>query len=424
MPLAPIEVALRDLRAGKPVIVVDDEHRENEGDLLVAAEFATPAAVNLMAREARGLICVALPGSRLDYLGLPLMVPAERNRSGFGTAFTVSVEARHGVTTGISAHDRARTIAVLADPAAGPADLVTPGHVFPLRAHDRGVLGRQGQTEAAVDLTRLAGLAPAGVICEIMADDGSMARRPELERFATRHGLHIVSVADLRAYRLEREAPPLPEREPPLVRAVAEVQLPTTHGPFRVLAFDETASPEREPQLALVRGNVDGSGREPPLVRLHSECLTGDVFGSRRCDCGPQLNAALAAVAGAGRGAILYLRQEGRGIGLLAKLHAYELQEQGLDTVEANERLGLPVDARDYRVAAAILRNLGIDRLRLLTNNPRKVDGLRAAGLNVVERVPLLIEASAENGRYLDTKRDKLGHLLAGRPEAATVVEQ
>lgn len=424
MPLAPIDVALGELRAGRMLIVVDDEQRENEGDLLVAAEFATPEVVNFMAREARGLICVALPGARLDELGLPLMVPTERNASGFGTAFTVSVEARHGVTTGISAYDRARTIAVLANPASGPADLVVPGHVFPLRAHDAGVLGRQGQTEAAVDLTRLAGLTPAGVICEIMADDGSMARRPQLERFAERHDLRIVSVADLRAYRRDRDASLLPERQLPLVRAVADVRLPTRHGPFRLLAFDETARPGREAQLALLRGALTDQGQEPPLVRLHSECLTGDVFGSQRCDCGPQLDASLAAIAAAGRGAILYLRQEGRGIGLLAKLHAYELQEQGLDTVEANERLGLPVDARDYRVAAAILHELGIDRLRLLTNNPRKVDGLRAAGITVVERVPLVVESSAENWRYLDTKRDKLGHFLAARPEVTTVVEQ
>lgn len=423
MPLAPIEDALRALQAGRLVIVVDDESRENEGDLLVAAEFATPEVVNFMAREARGLICVALPGQRLDELGLPLMVPPELNRSGFGTAFTISAEARHGVTTGISAHDRARTIAVLADPAAGPADLVIPGHIFPLRAHEHGVLGRQGQTEAAVDLTRLAGLIPAGVICEIMSDDGTMARRPALEAFAARHGLLIVSVADLRAYRLAREAPASMLGRP-LVRAVAEVRLPTAHGLFRLLAFHETARPDREPQLALVRGNIGDPRSAPPLVRLHSECLTGDVFGSRRCDCGPQLDASLATIAGADRGAILYLRQEGRGIGLLAKLHAYQLQEQGLDTVEANEQLGLPVDARDYRVAAAILRELGINRLRLLTNNPRKVAGLRAAGIDVVERVPLLIEPSADNGRYLDTKRDKLGHWLAAPPVIAPVVGQ
>lgn len=419
MPHASIEEALRALRAGKFMIVVDDEDRENEGDLIVAAEFATPGAINFMAREGRGLICVAMTGARLDQLGLTLMVPPERNRSGFGTAFTLSVEARQGVTTGISAHDRARTIAALIDPACKPDDLVSPGHIFPLRARDGGVLERGGQTEAAVDLTRLAGLRPAGVICEIMAEDGTMARRPQLERFATHHGLLIVSVADLRAYRRAHELA-RPAEAPTRVRRVAEVRLPTPHGRFQLCAYGEVARPDREPELALVRGDLaaDASGVAPPLVRLHSECLTGDVFGSLRCDCGPQLDAALVAVAAAERGIILYLRQEGRGIGLLAKLRAYALQEQGFDTVEANEQLGLPVDGREYETAAAILRDLGVTRLRLLTNNPDKVAGLVAAGLTVAERVPLVVTPSPDNARYLATKRDRLGHLLGGRVAA------
>jgi len=415
MPRTAITEALQSLRAGQFVLVVDDEDRENEGDLVIAADFATPEAINFMAREGRGLICVALTGARLDQLGLPLMVPHARNRSGFGTAFTLSVEARWGVTTGISAHDRARTIAALIDPAGGPADLVSPGHIFPLRARDGGVLERGGQTEAAVDLARLAGLTPAGAICEIMAEDGTMVRRPALEAFAERHDMPLISVAALRDYRRAHDDRP-PDvaavRSP--VRRVAVTVLPTAHGPFRLYAYTEIARPEREPDLALVRGDLapDAAPASAPLVRLHSECLTGDVFGSRRCDCGPQLDAALAAVAAEERGVILYLRQEGRGIGLLAKLHAYALQEQGLDTVEANEQLGLPIDAREYATAAAILRDLGVTRLRLLTNNPRKVAGLSAAGLTVAARVPSLIAPSPENARYLATKRDRLGHLL------------
>ncbi len=411
MPLAAIEEAIGELQAGRFVIVVDDEDRENEGDLVMAAEFATPAAINFMAREGRGLICLAMMGERLDELSIPLMVPPARNGAGFGTAFTVSVEARDGVTTGISAHDRARTIAVLIDPASRPDDLVMPGHVFPLRARDGGVLERAGQTEAGVDLARLAGLTPAAAICEIMAEDGTMARRPQLEAFAARHGLRLVSVADLIAYRRTCEAMPAAETGP-AVRRVAAVALPTALGSFQLIAYRERVRPDREPHLALVYGDRTGRDRPAPLVRLHSECLTGDIFGSRRCDCGPQLEAALAMVAATGGGAVLYLRQEGRGIGLLAKLRAYELQEQGLDTVEANERLGLPVDAREYHTAAAMLRDLGLTRLRLLTNNPRKVAGLTAAGVTVTERVPLVIPPSSENQRYLATKRAKLGHLL------------
>ena len=419
MPRTAITAALQALRVGRFVIVVDDEDRENEGDLVIAAEFATPAAINFMAREGRGLICVALTGARLDALGLPLMVPHARNRSGFGTAFTRSVEARHGVTTGISAHDRARTIAALLDLASGPDDLVSPGHIFPLRARDGGVLERGGQTEAAVDLARLAGLTPAGVICEIMAEDGTMARRPALAAFAARHDLPLVSVAALRDYRRAHgDTRPGVAPPPAPVRRVAETLLPTAHGPFRLCAYIEVARPEREPDLALVCGDLAADAGPAPLVRLHSECLTGDVFGSRRCDCGPQLDAALAAIAAAGRGAILYLRQEGRGIGLLDKLRAYALQERGCDTVEANEQLGLPIDAREYGTAAAILRDLGATRLRLLTNNPAKVAGLVAAGLAVVERVPLIIVPSPENARYLATKREKLGHLLDPAPVA------
>jgi len=415
MPRTTIAAALAALQAGRFIIVVDDEDRENEGDLVIAADFATPAALNFMAREGRGLICVALTGARLDRLGLPLMVPTARNGSGFGTAFTLSVEARQGVTTGISAHDRARTIAALIDPVSGPDDLVSPGHTFPLRARDGGVLERGGQTEAAVDLARLAGLTPAGVICEIMAEDGTMARRPALEAFADRHDVPLVSVADLQDYRRTHEAPrPDVRAIPAPVRRVAETILPTAHGPFRLCAYSVVGRPEQEPDLALVHGDLaaDSDLGPAPLVRLHSECLTGDVFGSRRCDCGPQLDAALAAVVASARGVILYLRQEGRGIGLLAKLRAYALQERGFDTVEANEQLGLPIDAREYATAAAILHDLGVTRLRLLTNNPDKIAGLSSAGLAVVERVPLVIAPSPDNARYLATKRDRLGHLL------------
>ena len=418
MPRTAITEALQALRAGRFVIVVDDEDRENEGDLVIAAEFATPEALNFMARVGRGLICVALTGARVDRRGLPLMVPTARNGSGFGTAFTLSVEARQGVTTGISVHDRARTIAALIDPVGGPDDLVSPGHTFPLRARDGGVLERGGQTEAAVDLARLAGLTPAGVICEIMAEDGTMARRPALEAFADRHDLPLVSVAALCDYRRAHgDTRPGVAPPPAPVRRIAETLLPTAHGPFRLCAYTEVARPEREPDLALVCGDLaaDSGSAPAPLVRLHSECLTGDVFGSRRCDCGPQLDAALAAVAAEERGVILYLRQEGRGIGLLAKLRAYALQEQGFDTVEANEQLGLPIDAREYATAAAILRDLGMTRLRLLTNNPDKIAGLSSAGLAVVERVPLVIAPSPDNARYLATKREKLGHLLDER---------
>jgi len=399
MPHISIEQATADLRRGRFVIIVDDEDRENEGDLAVAAQFATPDAVNFMARHGRGLICVAMAGERLDALELPLMVPPDENSSGFGTAFTVSVEARTGVTTGISAPDRSRTIRLLADPTAQASDLCRPGHVFPLRSREGGVLVRAGQTEASVDLARMAGLEPAVAICEVMADDGTMARMPELEHFAAEHGVGIVSVAGLIAHR---------RGEASLVRRGVTTTLPTPHGVFAITAYENPLYPH--PDLALTMGDVaDG---EPVLVRVHSECLTGDVFGSRRCDCGEQLQRALALVAAEGRGVVLYVRQEGRGIGLFNKLRAYQLQDQGLDTVEANERLGFPADLRTYGLGAQILRDLGVRRLRLLTNNPRKVVGLEGHGLEITERVPLVVRPGEENRQYLETKQSKLDHLL------------
>jgi 3,4-dihydroxy 2-butanone 4-phosphate synthase/GTP cyclohydrolase II len=394
-----VEQAITDLRLGKFVIIVDDEERENEGDLAIAAQFATPQAVNFMARHGRGLVCVAMTADRLDALRLPLMVPSDQNSSGFGTAFTVSVEARTGVTTGISAPDRARTIRLLADPTTTADDLARPGHVFPLRAEDGGVLVRAGQTEASVDLARLAGLETAAAICEVMAEDGTMARMMELECFAAEHKIGIVAIADLIAYRRERDV---------LVRRGATTRLPTPHGEFVLTAYENPLYPH--PDLALTMGDV--AGGEPPLVRVHSECLTGDVFGSARCDCGEQLQRALALIAAEGRGVLLYVRQEGRGIGLHNKLRAYQLQDQGLDTVEANARLGFPADLRTYGLGAQILYDLGVRRLRLLTNNPRKVVGLEGHGLKIIERLSLVIPPRRENQRYLETKQQKLGHLL------------
>jgi 3,4-dihydroxy 2-butanone 4-phosphate synthase / GTP cyclohydrolase II len=396
-PFATVEEAIEDVRAGRFVVVVDDEDRENEGDLTIAAQFATPEAVNFMVTHARGLVCLCLTEERCDELGLRQMT--EQNETPFETAFTVSVEAREGVTTGISAHDRSRTIQVAINPDSKPADLVQPGHVFPLRARQGGVLERIGQTEAAVDLARLAGLAPAGVVCEIMNPDGTMARVPDLVRYCERHGLKMITVAQLVEYRRRTEK---------LVERTASVRLPTEWGDFTGVAFREKLTGKHH--LALVRGDVEGA--ENVLVRVHSECLTGDVFHSLRCDCGEQLDHALAQIAGEERGVLLYMAQEGRGIGLLNKLRAYELQEQGRDTVEANLELGFPADARDYGIGNQILADLGLSTIRILTNNPKKLTGIEGFGLTVVEQVPIEVTPNDENRRYLEAKRAKLGHRL------------
>ncbi|MCL0034667.1 bifunctional 3,4-dihydroxy-2-butanone-4-phosphate synthase/GTP cyclohydrolase II [Dehalococcoidia bacterium] len=397
MTLATIPEAIEDLKSGKFVIVVDDEGRENEGDIVVAAEKVTPEAINFMAKHARGLICVPINGKRLDELKIPLMV--RENTAPFDSAFTVSVEARYKVTTGISARDRATTVKVLIDPTTRPDDVVCPGHMFPLRAREGGVLVRAGHTEASVDLARLAGLYPAAVICEVMNDDGTMARLPDLERLATKYGFKIVSVAQLIAYR---------RRHDKLVKRVAEARLPTAYGEFTAIAYNSVI--DSDEHVALVKGEVDGD--EPILVRVHSECLTGDVFGSLRCDCGEQIPMAMEAIASEGRGVFLYMRQEGRGIGLHNKIKAYALQDEGMDTVEANEELGFPPDLREYGIGAQILVDLGVRNMRLLTNNPKKVVGLDAYGLRVVETVPLVAPATPENMHYLETKREKLGHLI------------
>ncbi|NLC70535.1 MAG: bifunctional 3,4-dihydroxy-2-butanone-4-phosphate synthase/GTP cyclohydrolase II [Desulfuromonadaceae bacterium] len=398
MPTANIEAALQDIRSGKMIILVDDEDRENEGDLTMAAEKVTPQDINFMAREGRGLICLSMTEERADQLALPLMV--QNNNSSFGTAFTVSIEARQGVTTGISAADRARTIQVAIADDTTPFDLARPGHVFPLRAKKGGVLVRTGQTEGSVDLVRLAGMKPAGVICEVMNDDGTMARMPQLREFSRRHGLRIVSIADLVAYRMRTEL---------LVHRAAETVIPTSFGgEFRAIAYNNDV--DQTQHLALIKGEIHEA--EPVLVRVHSECLTGDVFGSQRCDCGKQLQAAMAQIEAEGKGVVLYMRQEGRGIGLINKLRAYALQDQGQDTVEANVSLGFKPDLRDYGLGAQILLDLGVRRLRLMTNNPKKIVGLEGYGLEVLERVPIQIPANGSNRRYLRTKRDKLGHLL------------
>ncbi len=394
---ATIEEAIEDIRQGKFVVVVDAADRENEGDLTIAAQFATPEAVNFMTKEGRGLICLCLTQERCDELGLRQMT--ERNETPYGTAFTVSVEAREGVTTGISAPDRSRTIQVAIDPKAKADDLVQPGHVFPLRAREGGVLMRAGQTEAAVDLARLAGLLPAGVVCEIMNEDGTMSRVPDLIPYCERHGLKLVTVADLIEYRRRHEK---------LVERMTTVRLPTAYGDFTAVAFRETLTGKHH--VALVRGQVEG--QENVLVRVHSECLTGDVFHSLRCDCGEQLEQALSRIASEEHGVLLYMAQEGRGIGLLNKLRAYELQENGFDTVEANLELGFQPDMRDYGIGNQILAELGLSTIRILTNNPKKITGIEGFGLQVVEQVPIEIEPSAENVRYLATKRDKLGHKL------------
>jgi 3,4-dihydroxy 2-butanone 4-phosphate synthase/GTP cyclohydrolase II len=397
MSFATIEEAIEDIRAGRMVVVVDDEDRENEGDLTIAAQFATPEAINFMATHARGLICLCLTEERADELGLRPMT--DHNEAPLGTAFTVSVEAREGVTTGISAADRSRTIQVAISPESTPYDLVQPGHVFPLRAKPGGVLERIGQTEAAVDLARLAGLNPSGVVCEIMNDDGTMARVADLVPYCERHGLKMVTVADLVEHRRRHEK---------LVERGASVRLPTEYGEFEAVAFREKLTGKAH--VALVKGDVHGA--ENVLVRVHSECLTGDVFHSLRCDCGEQLEQALAQIDAEGRGVLLYMAQEGRGIGLLNKLRAYELQEQGLDTVEANLELGFPADARDYGIGNQILADLGLTTLRILTNNPKKLTGIDGFGLTVVEQVPIEVPPNTENARYLAAKRDKLGHRL------------
>jgi len=396
-PFSPVEEALDDIREGKFVVVVDDPDRENEGDLVIAAQFATPEAVNFMAMHARGLICLALTEERADELGLRPMT--EHNEAPLRTAFTVSIEAREGVTTGISAADRSHTIQVAINSSSQAGDLVQPGHVFPLRAKPGGVLERIGQTEAAVDLARMAGLTPSGVVCEIMNEDGTMARVPDLARFCEHHGLRMISVAQLVEYRRRHEK---------LVERTAEVRLPTDYGQFRAIAFRETLTGKHH--LALVRGDVDR--KENVLVRVHSECLTGDVFHSMRCDCGEQLDLALRRIGAEDEGVLLYMAQEGRGIGLLNKLRAYELQEQGLDTVEANLELGFPADARDYAIGNQILSELGLTTVRILTNNPRKLTGIEGFGLTVVEQVPIEVAPNEENRSYLTTKREKLGHKL------------
>ncbi len=394
---ATIDQALEQFRNGGMVVVVDDEDRENEGDICMSASHVTPEAIAFMARQASGLICVALSHERIAELGLPAMVAPRDNRTPHGTAFTVSVEAATGVTTGISAHDRARTIALLADPQAGPDDFVTPGHIFPLRARPGGVLERPGHTEAGVELARLAGGFPAAVICEVMGDDGSMLRLPELETYAARHNLPLINIAQLQRYIVDHT----------MVRPVADTTLPTKYGRFNLRVYEDRDGGE---QLLLWMGEVDKG--DAPLARLHSECLTGDTLGSQRCDCGDQLSLSMSRIAEEGRGLLMYLRQEGRGIGLTAKIRAYALQDKGYDTVEANHKLGYPTDARDYTVGVAMLRDLNVSSIRLMTNNPDKVEAFHSAGVQVVERVPLQTQTTAANRRYLRVKRSKLGHLL------------
>ncbi len=397
MEFATVPEASEDIKAGKFIIIVDDENRENEGDLAIAAEMVTPEAINFMARHARGLICLPIIGHRLDELSVPLMV--QENTAKFSTAFGISIEAKHKTSSGISAHDRAATVKAVLDPDTKPEDLARPGHMFPVRAREGGVLVRAGHTEAIVDLARFAGLYPAGVICEIMNEDGTMARLPQLEVMADKFGIKIVSIADLIVYRRRNEK---------LVERVAEAKLPTRYGEFVVIAYRSKVDPDEH--VALVRGDI--SGDEPVLVRVHSECLTGDVFGSLRCDCGDQITLAMEKIAAEGRGVFLYMRQEGRGIGFHNKLRAYALQDQGLDTVEANIALGFDADLRDYGIGAQILADLGLHKIRLLTNNPKKVIGLESYGLHIVETVDLRTQPTPYNLEYLKTKQRKLGHLL------------
>jgi 3,4-dihydroxy 2-butanone 4-phosphate synthase/GTP cyclohydrolase II len=395
--LATIEEAIEEYRAGRFVIIVDDESRENEGDLTMAAEFVTPDSIAFMSERGRGLICVPLTAERVDELKIPMMHSGD-NTSHYGTPFTVSVEARYGVSTGISARDRAHTVRVLIDPRSSPSDVVFPGHMFPLRARDGGVLVRAGHTEATVDLARMAGLYPAGVLCEITKGT-DMARLPDIKRFAKRHGLKVITIKDLIAYRLSKEQ---------LVTCVTQAQMPTSFGQFRVYAYRSVIEPAEH--IALALGEIESD--EPLLVRVHDQCVTGDVFGSLRCDCGEQARMALQMIADAGRGLFLYMRQEGRGIGLHNKLRAYSLQDEGLDTIEANLALGFPADRRDYGIGMQILRDMGVRRMRLLTNSPAKRAGLEAYGLEVVERVPLLVPENPHNAKYYATKRDKMGHIL------------
>jgi 3,4-dihydroxy 2-butanone 4-phosphate synthase/GTP cyclohydrolase II len=397
MALATIPEAIKDIKAGKFVIVVDDENRENEGDLVMAAEKVTAESINFMAKYGRGLICMPMTGERLDALRIPMI--SNNNTSKFGTPFTVPVEAREGTTTGISAADRARTVQVMVDPKTKPEDILIPGHMFPLRAREGGVLVRAGQTEATVDLAKMAELKPAGVLCEIMNEDGTMARLPQLEIFAKKHNLKIISVADLIAYRYRHER---------LVQKVAEAKLPTKYGNFKVIAYKSTTDPDEH--LAMVMGDVNTN--EPVLVRVHSQCLTGDVFHSMRCDCGEQIEMAMKRIAEEGRGVVLYLRQEGRGIGIHNKIKAYALQDKGMDTVEANLSLGFKDDERDYGIGAQILADLGIRNMRLMTNNPKKGSGLESYGLKITEQLPLTTKPNKYNRRYLQTKQKKMGHLL------------